>query len=266
MLIDEAQDFHPGHWRFLRASVSQGPNDIFLAEDSHQRIYGQRLVLSHYGISTRGRASHKLRLNYRTTAQNLAYASAILKGAEWIDSTESTDDITGYRSVRLGPVPQVAYSQDEGEESQLLVATIRTWLEQNPNASIGVLARSKMRIRSVSTLLSEAGVAVNDSHSPVRASEMPVSVMTMQNAKGMEFSHVILLDIGERSLPQRSALRGLAPAEYEDALLRERALLYVAASRARDQLLVSVVGEPSPLLPEREEHADGKDPADTAEA
>lgn len=40
VVVDEAQDFNAGHWRFLRACVDPGPNDIFLAEDSHQRIYG----------------------------------------------------------------------------------------------------------------------------------------------------------------------------------------------------------------------------------
>lgn len=58
--------------------------------------------------------------------------------------------------------------------------------------------------------------------------------MTMHNAKGLEFTHVILLDVN---------------AEADEALQRERALLYVAASRARDMLLVSVVGEASELLP-----------------
>ena len=35
-----------------------------------------------------------------------------------------------------------------------------------------------------------------------------------------------------------------------DALLRERSLLYVAATRARDELALSWSGDPSELLPE----------------
>lgn len=46
----------------IRALVGEGPNDIFIAEDAHQRIYGQRLVLSRFGIKTQGR-SRKLTLN-----------------------------------------------------------------------------------------------------------------------------------------------------------------------------------------------------------
>ena len=56
--------------------------------------------------------------------------------------------------------------------------------------------------------------------------------------------------MSSEALPQRYLMKGLAPAEADEALQRERALLYVAASRARDVLLVSVVGEASELLPE----------------
>ncbi len=73
VLVDEAQDLSPCRLMLLRALVAPGLNDLFLAEDSHQRIYGQRIVLSRYGINIVGR-SRRLMLNYRTTAQNLRYA------------------------------------------------------------------------------------------------------------------------------------------------------------------------------------------------
>lgn len=127
VLIDEAQDIHAGHWKFLRAVAKRGPNDIFIAEDSHQRIYGQRLVLRNYGIETRGRASSKLRVNYRTTAQNLGYVTAILEGTEWVDSEEDVDELTGYHSVRQGPAPIVLHSESKVEEAAVLAAHIKDW-------------------------------------------------------------------------------------------------------------------------------------------
>ena len=56
VLVDEGQDLNPSHWQFLRVLVAPGPNDLFIAEDSHQRIYGQRIVLSRYGIKITGRS------------------------------------------------------------------------------------------------------------------------------------------------------------------------------------------------------------------
>lgn len=247
VLIDEAQDFHAGHWKFLRAVAKRGPNDIFIAEDSHQRIYGQRLVLRNYGIETRGRASSKLRVNYRTTAQNLGYATAILEGAEWLDSEEDVDELTGYHSVRQGPAPIVLNSSSKAEEASQIAAHITEWTQGEEDVSIGVLARTNQRREEIAQQLGELDVAVSAGRRT--SPERPVAVMTMHNAKGLEFTHVILIDVSAEALPQRYLIRGLAPAEADEALQRERALLYVAASRARDMLLVSVVGEASELLP-----------------
>lgn len=248
VLIDEAQDFHPGHWRFLRACVKPGPNDIFFAEDSHQRIYGQRLVLSRFGIETRGKATKRLRLNYRTTAENLAYARSILDGVNWYSSDDELDTLDGYRSVRHGPEHFLLTSETQAEEAEKLAEHIRQWIAED-NVSIGILTRTRKRCDSIVTQLAEHGIEANVRRDASSAAHSKVSVMTMFNAKGLEFTHVILLDVNDKALPQQFLLAGLAEAEKDDALQRERALLYVAASRARDRLLVSVVGTPSSLLP-----------------
>ena len=75
------------------------------------------------------------------------------------------------------------------------------------------------------------------------------AVMTMHRSKGMEFAKVILVGIGEKSLPRRHLLDGLAEEDRSDVLQRERSLLYVAATWARDELVVMYSGEPSVLLP-----------------
>lgn len=249
VVIDEAQDFHAGHWRFLRACVPEGPNDIFLAEDSHQRIYGQRLVLSRFGISTRGRASRRLTLNYRTTRQNLAYAVAILAGEQWRDSEDEEDTTLGYRSARRGPAPIIAHARDSSEEITLAIDQIREWLAESPDAHIGVLTRTNFPVKQIVAQLREEGLGAVETRQATAAADADVSVMTMHNAKGLEFTHVVLLGVSAAAVPQRYQLAGLGEAEAADVLQRERALLYVAASRARDALMVTLSGEPSELLP-----------------
>jgi len=59
----------------------------------------------------------------------------------------------------------------------------------------------------------------------------------------------VLFDVSRDSLPAGYAIDRLPDGDREDALLRERSLLYVAASRARDELVVAWRGEPSELLP-----------------
>lgn len=84
VVVDEAQDLNLSQLRFLRAVVAEGRDDLFICEDSHQRIYGQKVVLSHVGIQIRGPA-RRLTLNYRTTAQNLDWAMHILAGGDFTD-------------------------------------------------------------------------------------------------------------------------------------------------------------------------------------
>ena len=247
VLIDEAQDFHAGHWRFLRQLVPEGPNDVFLAEDAHQRIYGQPYVLSRFGISTRGRASKRLTLNYRTTRETLDYAVRILDGT-WVDAEGEEDSTRGYRSARSGPPPILRRFESELDEIEGVAELISGLLDRDPGARIGVLARTTSLVKRATNGLNEHGLEVGAS-SRGASDDAPVQVMTMHSAKGMEFTHVVLIGVGSDVLPQEWQYHGLAEAEREGALQRERALLYVAASRARDQLIITTHGDPSELLP-----------------
>ena len=103
VLVDEGQDLGPAHWQLLRALVGEHADDLFIAEDSYQRIYGQRVMLSQFGIRIVGR-SQRLTLNYRTTAQNLAYAINVLEGGAYVDlevRRRSPPPGTGRRAAAL---------------------------------------------------------------------------------------------------------------------------------------------------------------------
>ena len=69
-----------------------------------------------------------------------------------------------------------------------------------------------------------------------------VSTGTMRLAKGLEFKAVAVMACDEDALPLRSRIDSAADeAELEDVYDTERQLLYVAATRARDRLLVTGV-------------------------
>lgn len=80
--------------------------------------------------------------------------------------------------------------------------------------------------------------------------------MTMHRAKGMEFTCVLLFGVSRDELPAPYLLEGLNDADRADVLQRERSLLYVSATRARDELVVLWTGEPSPMLPAVEDADD----------
>ena len=66
----------------------------------------------------------------------------------------------------------------------------------------------------------------------------------MHRVKGLEFTHIFIVGVNEGTMPSRHVV-----AEDEDAL-RERCLLHVAATRARDTLTITSYGRQSPFLRE----------------
>lgn len=254
VLVDEGQDLKPGHLRLLRALVEPGPDDLFIAEDSHQRIYGKKLVLSHYGIEIRGR-SRRLTRNYRTTHQNLSLAFGILEPGTWED-LEGQAEQHHYVSPRSGPAPVLLPAASAAEELDEAATLIRLWLDDDAQVenqdtvapeSIAILVATKYQRSNVVSGLESRGVEVRAVDRDAVPHGKPV-VMTMHRAKGLEFRKVLLFGVSEDAIPR--ALRGLDYADQEksDALLRERSLLYVAATRARDELAISWSGKASPLL------------------
>lgn len=236
VLVDEGQDLSPMNWQMLRALVAEGADDLFIAESSYQRIYGSRTVLGRYGIKIVGR-SQRLSLNYRITAQNLRFAMAILDGGDYVDLEERAE-VTGYRSARSGPAPAVEAVESLVAELDMIADRIRSWCDGGATpGTIAVLVADKFQRERVVNALNERGVPARAVDRD-RPGEGRVLVMTMRRAKGMEFAKVVLADGGSQSAAEKVRLNDLDAIERQDAELRARSLVYVAATRARDELLV----------------------------
>ena len=249
VLVDEGQDLSPSRWKLLRALTAPGPNDMFIADDSRQRIYGLRIVLGHHGVAIVGR-SRRLTLNYRTTQQTLAYAVKILGGAEFTDLEDVPEGAAGEHSARSGPQPTVLPCAQLTDELDQAAKIVGRWLETDgvEPETIAVLVRSARQRSTVVTGLSERGITVRPIERERVKPGMPV-VMTMHRAKGTEFSRVLLFGVSEGSIPAAMESEKYSEDAWNDAMLRERSLLYVAATRARDELAVTWSADASPLLP-----------------
>ena len=251
VLVDEAQDLTPAHLQLLRALVEPGPDDLFLAEDSHQRIYGKKITLSHYGIQVRGR-SRRLTRNYRTTRQNLDVAFGILDPGTYEDMEGQAEE-HHYVSPRSGPEPLLLHASDRADELSKAAELLTVWLEQDRDSedsapeSIAILVRDRYQRDAVVNGLAQHGIEVRAVDREAAGRGRPV-VMTMHRAKGLEFRKVLLFDVSKNAIPRSLRDQQYSEADGDDALLRERSLLYVAATRARDQLAISWSGEASPLI------------------
>ena len=249
ILIDEAQDLHPAQWRLLRAAVEPGPDDLFIAADPHQRIYDNRVSLASLRINVRGR-SHRLSLNYRTTQEILTWAMPLL-GTESVTGLDGeVDSLLGYRSPMHGMRPQAWKAASRTEEFGLLADRVRSWVAAGiePHA-IGVAARSAVLVREAREALTSAGIVTTSLSG--RSRTPAVRSGTMHAMKGLEFQAVAVIGVEQGMVPELGAVT----LETEDALAhaqdlqRERCVLFVACTRARDHLYVSGTGEPSSFLP-----------------
>nr|WP_218908863.1 UvrD-helicase domain-containing protein [Nocardiopsis sinuspersici] len=249
VVVDEAQDLHPGQWRLLRAAAAEGSDDVFIAGDTHQRIYGPRVSLAEVGVNIRGRSS-KLRINYRTTAQILGWSLGLMHGQTVDDMDGGLDSVAGCRSEMRGAEPVLSGFTTWEAELRHLTETVRSWTEADVlPAEIGVAARSNRIVEQVVSALEAAGLPARALAKGSVGGEA-VAVGTMHRMKGLEFRCLAVVGAGGDQLP---APRSLTPEDEDPGahardLLRERSLLFVACTRAREQLNVSWHKAPSPFL------------------
>ena len=242
--MDEAQDLSSAHWMLLRAMVGRGPNDLFLAGDTHQRIYDNYVSLGSLGIEIRGRSS-RLTLTYRSTHEILTAASRILGTESWDDMDDGTDSLDGYRSVLRGPQPEFRAYGSWQEELDGILRQVREWT--GGDASIAVSVPTKKQVEQVESYLSAHGVPAGSIGPDGPRLHDGVHVGTLQRFKGLEYQRMILAGITDAAVPgQRIAAD---PARQQRELMRARSLLFVAATRARDALVISWHGQPSRFLP-----------------
>ncbi|WP_248965308.1 UvrD-helicase domain-containing protein [Sphaerisporangium perillae] len=247
IVVDEAQDLSAAHWRMLRAMVPEGPDDLFIAGDTHQRIYGNQVSLGSLGINIRGRSS-KLTLSYRTTHEILGAAVRLLGEEEWDDLDDGRDDLTGYRSVLRGPEPVFASYSTWAAELDGIVEQVKAW----DSASIAVCVPTREMVGKVEEWLAKAGIlsCTIGTNGP-KLRQAPVHVGTMHRFKGLEYQRMIIAGVAEGLVPDHriAVYEKDDPLRYRRELRQARSLLFVAATRARDSVLITWHGRKSRFLP-----------------
>jgi hypothetical protein len=243
-VVDEAQDMGTPEMRLLLALVGQGPNSMLLLGDTRQQIYARGSFMSLLKLPI-GRRHYRLRLNYRTTEQICAAASSLLTAAAALNGeTLPTNDSI---SLLKGPQPTVRVFASPGEEQAAVVKAIKDALAGMRPEEIVLVARSNALLNAYAARLQAAGIASSkiDAHT---ASGVGVQLATMHRVKGLEFRAAFLVDCSADGgfQPLSGGDDEAGRAEHEE---RERRLLYVAMTRARELLWISGSGTIIPFLP-----------------
>jgi hypothetical protein len=252
VIVDEVQDLGPQELKLvatLSGTETETKQDrLMLVGDGGQRIYAAQFSLRSLGIDVRGR-SQVLRLNYRTTEQIRRFADQLLTG-QHDDLDGGLESRRGVRSLFRGPQPVIRGFADKAGQTNFVTAQIKELLSSGRAPDeIAVFVRQAYLLNPLEKALKAEGIP----HFRLSKEEEPassaVSLGTMHRAKGLEFKVVFVIDASDDQLPLAKALTEASDDQLrEDILARERQLLYVSATRARDELFVCYTGEPSRFL------------------
>jgi hypothetical protein len=248
VVVDEAQDLGVAQLRFLAAVSAPGPNGLFFAGDLGQRIFQQPFSWKALGVDIRGR-SVTLKVNYRTSHQIRNAADRLIPQTVR-DVDGLAEERKGTVSVFNGPEPRVLIAASEAEEIAAVAAFVADALGAGVAArEIGVFTRSAETFSRARAAVAAAGREALELSDRGDDPGERISIGSMHLAKGLEFKAVAVMACDEDALPLRSRIDAAADeAELEDVFDTERHLLYVAATRARDRLLVTGVKPGSEFL------------------
>lgn len=247
-VVDEAQDLSIPQLKFFAALGGDRSNALFFAGDVGQRIFQQPFSWRSLGVDIRGR-SRTLRVNYRTSHQIRTQADRLL-GPEVSDADGNVEKRTDTVSVFNGPPPDIHVLVDESSE----IGKVGDWIgEQTADGvlphEIGLFVRSPAQHDRAIAAAKAAGVAFKILDDHVETMSGHLSISTMHLAKGLEFRAVAVMACDGEIVPLQERIEAVGDdADLQEVYNTERQLLYVACTRARDNLLVTGVEPASEFL------------------
>jgi hypothetical protein len=234
VLIDEAHDFEP-QWLALAAKmVNPDTRALMIAYDDMQAIYKGRArpVWSQLGIEAKGRTT-VLKINYRNTSQILRYArrfAADVIGAPGVRADEEDAVLLPEDAGREGLEPEVRKCVSFEAEGHAIAEWLQgrhaagyAWAQMAvlyPEHQIGQRFAQALAAHSIPYDVAKAN------RNRIDIAKDAVRLLTMHNAKGLEFPCVALGGLG--------ALGRNAAALEDDVRLA-----YVAITRATHEAFLT---------------------------
>jgi hypothetical protein len=250
LIADEIQDLSNVELRFLRSLVEEKDNDLFLVGDPYQKIYAKKINFSSAGIAVRGKRSKQLRINYRTSEEIKRLAISTVKGLQYDDFDGQEETLNGYLSLFHGQKPTYDIFRTKTDENDFLISNIKSLRDSGLNFSeIAVAFRTKDALREFKTALHKIKIPYNDNTTNTSNDSGGIVLSTFHGLKGLEFKAVFLADVNKRTCPLNflglDDLENTEKLEYGNS---EKSLIYVAMTRAINNLFISGIGVKSDLI------------------
>ena len=227
--VDEVQEFSAIEIRLLLDCLDER-RSLTLAGDAQQLVaesggFGSWSELQAL-LGVPGAAVDTLRVSHRSTREIMDFAMGVLGELREEDALPL--------AARSGPPVETFRFGDRGACVAFLSGALHALAREEPLASVAILTPDE----ALSELYHE-GLAASELPRLRRVAEQDftfapgIEVTEIEQAKGLEFDYVVLVEVDAEWFPDAA---------------RARRLLHVGATRAVHQLWVTVVGAPSPLL------------------
>ena len=245
VVIDEVQDLGVCELRFLH---SLAPESLSLMGDGGQRIYARAISLQALGINVRGR-SFNLKINYRTTSEIRRFADKL--------QVNSSDDLDGDKesrrnvvSIIQGKEPTLRVFPRRKDQIDFVAEKIAKHLTNGEAPeTIAIIARTQQQLKGYYGALNAQGIDLTWIKQGQGVVDGAVNLCNMHGGKGLEFRIVFVTDVSDGIVPLAAAYEDQDdPLLRDEELVRERNLLYVSCTRARDILTVTAAKTPSRFL------------------
>jgi len=248
VVVDEAQDISVSQLRLVSALTENAPDGAFFAGDSGQRIFQLPFSWKSIGVDVRGRAK-TLTVNYRTSHQIRQQADLLL-GPEVSDADGNVEERNRTVSVFNGPLPEIQIFSSIVDEG----AFVKTWLQKQLTDNIapheiGIFVRSEKELDRAIQAVADLTVKWKILDDKVETTTGSIAISQMHYAKGLEFKSVAVMACDDEVIPLQERIESITDnSDLEEVYNTERHLLYVACTRARENLLLTSVAPASEFL------------------
>ncbi|WP_039944165.1 RNA polymerase recycling motor HelD [Thermicanus aegyptius] len=224
VVIDEAQDYSPFHFRWLKQIFPRASftilGDVYQTMSLHTSIMAPE-NLRWIEENEKDVERFSMTKSYRSTKEIVEFSRRILGEGKEIEPFE-----------RSGEHPRLIRVETRGELAERISSSV-TELQKKGVGSIAILCKTEKECDEAEMRLSE-WVTLQRIRRDTRTLRRGLLLLPIYLAKGVEFDAVIFYDVSKE--------------RYHREL--ERNLLYTGCMRALHELHLFYVGEPSPFLHE----------------
>jgi superfamily I DNA/RNA helicase len=166
------------------------------------------------------------------------------------DLDDGKESRAGTRCLLRGPQPTLKAFATEKEQGGWIAEKIAGLLKERLTpGEVAVFARAGRHLDELEAALKALKLPYQRCTKEEAPNSGAITLGTMHRAKGLEFKAVFAINVSDDILPNPNALKSADdPKDQDEALNRERQLLYVCVTRARDEAYVTWFGTPSRFL------------------